>query len=119
MMHRYIFLYVINNKHLRAPRHSPRIHTPRGSESHTGPGSQRYIQQHEPLHTRSHQTETKGDREMSESKKEKALKYLDDLMNELNSLGLNPETSELNKFITNTIKKAQQLTKTLPSPLLE
>ena len=56
---------------------------------------------------------------MSESKKEKALKYLDDLMNELNSLDLDPETSELYKFTKNTIEKAQQLTKTLPSPLLE
>src|SRR4030042_4856445 len=65
MMHRYIFLYVIYNKYICASRHSHRIHTPRGLGSHTGPGSQRYIQQHETLHTRSHQTETRGDREMS------------------------------------------------------
>src|SRR4030042_679652 len=65
MMHRYIFLYVIHNKHICASCHSHRIHTPRRLGSHTDPGTQRYIQQHEPLHTRSHQTETRGDKEMN------------------------------------------------------
>ena len=56
---------------------------------------------------------------MSESKKIKALKYYEELLKELDSLGLDPETSELYKFTHNTINKAQQLTKTLPAHLLE
>ena len=53
------------------------------------------------------------------NQKEQALEYYDKLLEELNSLGLNPETSELHKFITNIIKRARELTKALPSHLAE
>ena len=56
---------------------------------------------------------------MSESKKDQALKYYQSLQEELASLNLDPETSELHKFTTNTINRARELTKSLPSHLLE
>ena len=56
---------------------------------------------------------------MSKNKKEEALKYFDKLQEELNTLNLDPETSELHKFTTNTINRARELTKSLPSHLLE
>ena len=52
------------------------------------------------------------------SGKEKALKYYDNLLEELNTLNLDPETSELHKFVTNTVKRARELTQSLPSHLL-
>jgi len=56
---------------------------------------------------------------MNESKKDEALKYYDKLLEELNTLNLDPETSELYKFVTNTINRAEELTNKLPASLLE
>ena len=53
------------------------------------------------------------------NRKEQALEYYDKLLEELNTLGLDPETSELHKFVTNTINRARELTKALPSALAE
>jgi len=53
------------------------------------------------------------------SRKDQALEYYDKLLEELDSLGLDPETSELHKFTANTIKRAKELTKALPSQLAE
>ena len=53
------------------------------------------------------------------SKKDQAMRYYEALLEELDSLGLDPEKSELYKFTHSTIEKAQKLTETLPAHLLE